>query len=171
MKNIIPAIFIALLLSTALSSCKKEDHVLPAITMEGKNTFGCLVNGELWLPKGRGDGSLPIFVDMTVNNFLAIYADNSNSGISIGIKDTTGIKLNHPYPLAEGRNFVADYYIHKDGISYQTNHQHVISGEVTLSKLQNQVISGTFEFATYNPDCGDTIKVTEGRFDIGTITR
>jgi len=171
MKNIIPAIFIALLLSTALSSCKKEDHVLPAITMEGKNTFGCYVNGELWLPKGRGDGSLPIFVDMTVNNFLAIYADNRNSGITIAIKDTTGIKVNHPYSLTDGLNFIASYLIIKKEISCQTKNPDVISGEVTLSKLQNQIISGTFEFTTYNPDCGDTIKVTEGRFDIGTITR
>lgn len=171
MKNIIPTIVIALLLSVALPSCKKEDHVLPAITTEGKNTFGCLVNGELWLPKGRGDGSLPIFVDMTVNNFLAIYASNRNSRVTIAIIDTTGIKLNHPYPLTEGRNFIASYFIVKDGIGCHTNDQDVISGEVTLSRLQNQVISGTFEFTTHTPDCGDTIKVTEGRFDIGTITR
>jgi hypothetical protein len=29
-------------------------NCLPPITTEGKNTFGCKVNGKIWLPKGGG---------------------------------------------------------------------------------------------------------------------
>jgi len=42
------------------ATCKKKDPPignnataqLPSITTTGANTFGCLVNGEVWLPKG-----------------------------------------------------------------------------------------------------------------------
>jgi hypothetical protein len=33
--------------------CKKSHpppNILPAMTQEGKNTFGCMVNGEVWVP-------------------------------------------------------------------------------------------------------------------------
>ncbi|WP_299762726.1 hypothetical protein [uncultured Pontibacter sp.] len=46
-----------LLVLLCFSSCKKwfanPKEELPAATMEGKNTFGALVNGKVWLPKGR----------------------------------------------------------------------------------------------------------------------
>ena len=40
-------------------------------------------------------------------------------------------------------------------------------GKLTITKfdLENQIISGTFEFTLTKPGC-DTIKVTQGRFDM-----
>lgn len=49
MKTLIYLPFLLLLLS---ASCKKEE-VLPEATQRGKKAFGCYVNGELWVPKGR----------------------------------------------------------------------------------------------------------------------
>jgi hypothetical protein len=39
--------------------CKKDNQgpskeQLPAITQTGANTFGCYVNGEIFLPRGSG---------------------------------------------------------------------------------------------------------------------
>ena len=52
MKKLIPLILI-----TFLFSCTYDDddtnNSLPAITSEGKNTFGCKINGETFLPKKR----------------------------------------------------------------------------------------------------------------------
>jgi hypothetical protein len=53
--RVLPILLMLVLL--AFSSCKENDanpkEVLPAATMEGKNTFGAMVNGKVWLPKGR----------------------------------------------------------------------------------------------------------------------
>jgi hypothetical protein len=37
----------------AAGSCEKEDEApqLPPVTQTGEDTFGCLVNGEAWLPE------------------------------------------------------------------------------------------------------------------------
>jgi hypothetical protein len=55
--------FILALILLSQTACKKDKHIngtgtpppqqqqLPPITTEGKNTFGCLVNGEVWLPE------------------------------------------------------------------------------------------------------------------------
>ena len=53
---------ILLILITSLISCTKDDDgtdsSLPAISSEGKNTFGCKINGETFLPKSKGGFSL-----------------------------------------------------------------------------------------------------------------
>ena len=71
MKSII---FSILLLASILqfSGCgllptPKEE--LPPITQEGKNTFGCLVNGKVWLPKGYdGTSNLDLSNDPGFNS-------------------------------------------------------------------------------------------------------
>ena len=47
--------FCAFLLSTVLlSSCERGPELTP-LTQEGKNTFSCKVNGEVWIPNGRSN--------------------------------------------------------------------------------------------------------------------
>ena len=52
--KIYPLLLAALL---GLSQCKKNDinpvDQLPPATQTGANTFGCLVNRQVWLPKGN----------------------------------------------------------------------------------------------------------------------
>ena len=60
------------------ASCKKTvtpppplTEELPPVTQEGKNTCGFLVNGKVWLPKGRvGNGSpnLKVWYDPAYHN-------------------------------------------------------------------------------------------------------
>src|SRR5690606_8617632 len=123
--------------------------VLPPISMVGSNTFGCYVNGELWLPKGRGGGSLPISVDMSVDNFIAVLAGNRDSGIHLVINDSTGIKTNKNYMLNKHPYHYSTYYKIDEGIS--CDYDNVVSGSMTISKLENNVVSGTFEFISFNP--------------------
>lgn len=53
MKNNKPASIILIVCVTCLSlACQKEK--LPKLTEEGKNTFGCKVNGKNWVPHGGG---------------------------------------------------------------------------------------------------------------------
>jgi hypothetical protein len=62
MKHLLPATLLTFSMVCCLS-CQKEPaptatpieiidyNVLPPITHEGKNTFGCKVNGEVWVPR------------------------------------------------------------------------------------------------------------------------
>src|SRR6266511_2638533 len=58
MKTLFFTLLISFLLLT--TSCwqpqppKPQPEVLPPLTFEGKNTFGCLVNGKVWLPHTSG---------------------------------------------------------------------------------------------------------------------
>ena len=47
-----------------LSQCTKDDPEagLPSATQTGANTFGCLVNGQVWTPKGNNSGCLTILM-------------------------------------------------------------------------------------------------------------
>lgn len=151
------------------SVSKKEE--LPPITQEGKDTFGCLVNGELWLPKGNnGTPNLNLSYDPSFNKGTFDlrgyrYLNSQDSQYIILFSDSlasTGI-----YPLQMGTHQVISF---RDASRcfYSGNDTSVFrEGALNISRfdLQNQIISGTFEFTMYMPGC-DTIKVTEGRFDI-----
>lgn len=83
MKNLslLCACFCLFLCPLFYGSCDEDKNELPPITMEGKNTFGCLANGKLWSSKGalvfQGGtyAELQISGDTTAIN---IYADNVN---------------------------------------------------------------------------------------------
>ena len=55
-----------ILTSIIIISCKKElDGKLPALTFEGKNTFGCNIDGASWTPKGYHDLGIGYWVPPT----------------------------------------------------------------------------------------------------------
>ena len=153
------------------SSCNEDEDELPPITMEGKNTFGCLVNGKIWLPSGRL-GQSGLTAQMPSSNWIWIGADNNanNTGITLNLSDSQPIQAK-TYILKNDTSFYSEYNMRIGTIICFYKYNHVLSGQVTLTKLDatRGIVSGTFEFTTYNPDCGDTIKVTNGRFDIGEL--
>lgn len=167
MKTLIYLPFLLLLLS---ASCKKEE-VLPEATQRGKKAFGCYVNGELWVPKGRSStfqsnfsltyepgykgGSLEIDV---YRRFGENPEDKEDMHIYTGQMDSEGIyKLDNPKTGAaifRGRCIYGrEVEIFREGIL-----------EITRLDLEEGIISGKFEFVLAKEGC-DTIRVTEGRFD------
>jgi len=49
-------VIILLVLSSIFATCKKnptDSNGLPPATQEGKNTFGFLLNGQVWTPQGN----------------------------------------------------------------------------------------------------------------------
>jgi hypothetical protein len=152
--------------------CKKESNILnnnqlPPITQEGKNTFGFLLNGEVWLPKG---GLLTPILDLS-------YDPNYNGGaMSISAKrnlsDTNknslllgGININKIGKYKFERNFANVIYTSAD-CYYSDDAQ--ITGFINITKLDlngNGIISGTFEFKLIKDGC-PIINATEGRFDL-----
>ena len=64
-------LYAALLTLTQCSQCKKNDPTplaqLPPATQTGANTFGCLVNGQVWLPNQNYGPSNVVLYELGVN--------------------------------------------------------------------------------------------------------
>ena len=61
--------YLAAFLLLIFTNCKKskpDSNGLPAVTQEGKNTLGFLLNGQPWTPQGNnGTGNLDLYYDAT----------------------------------------------------------------------------------------------------------
>ena len=161
-------------------SCEKDlfnpkpPNELPPATMTGEGTFGCLVNGEVWRPYieddpfesriyAKHDRGWPdcdqLFVSGTRNltkNDVTIFQSMSiNSWCpELGANKITFSKGR--YRDLEG---CGEYYL-------DTLSPHILY--ITKLDTINYIASGTFELTVINDDCKDTIKITEGRFDVNS---
>ena len=70
---------LVLIILQSIISCTKTEEIdkLPPITMEGKNTFGCLVNGKSWIPET--DGGL-------FNEKLSVRYENGGLNIQANLR-------------------------------------------------------------------------------------
>lgn len=165
---------------------------LPPLTTKGLNTFGCLVNGHVCIPQ-RPSGEL--FYDPPYACSLYYYSDTAkpyrflvlgsdkpdycgSTSVSISLdsvhmktgdvfdltawRDSTGIGL---AGKKYGECFVAPTCPVPSFKFYYTTD--TVRGQITivLLDLVKQIASGTFWFdAIFAP--GDTVHVTDGRFDM-----
>ena len=51
--SLLCARFSIILCALFYSACNEDEDELPPVTMEGKNTFGCLVNGKVFELEGH----------------------------------------------------------------------------------------------------------------------
>jgi hypothetical protein len=159
-----------------LLGCKYTEptpvDLLPPATQTGANTFGCLVNGQPWTP--RGNDGYP--------NYGVSYDEGLNGGVfdlqtyryPPGSKDFEALSFDvlsncqvGSYSFRNPRrsrvyfwNTKAKCYLDsKDSTTYR-------QGTLTITKLDLKagIIAGTFAFTLYKPGC-DSVHVTQGRFD------
>ena len=175
-----------ILLATILlaASCKKDKikdtrselEKLPPITQTGANTFGCLVDGVAWLPNGSkpqtGGPNIQLYVDPTFQGG-AFYVtghqyNNFQSKISFGSGGCTsgGIyNINLPLQAIDYNRFLNNVntceFSSSDAGSFRKG-----SFNISRYDLANGIFSGTFEFTLKSQACGDTIRITNGRFDV-----
>ncbi len=180
MKKAIITFFIyALLLSF---SCKEETifnpdppDELPPATMTGANTFGCLVNGKVWRPYTENIWESAInakhdrgWVDcdqLLVSGQRRYSAENELNGILNQV-----IILNVWCPKL-GENLLsppdgAFLYFQDCGYSYRIDTLSSYFMNITFIDTTNNIASGTFEFTAIHDECQDTVRITEGRFDV-----
>jgi hypothetical protein len=161
---------IYILFSILLSlSCKKEK--LPKATQEGKNTFGCKIDGKVFLPSKSAGlfGSPPITVyNIPSNGFTLLgkyYGDESDPFKQDLILYMEYLTSTGTYTLNATPN-QGVYELRGGGPHYQTDAIHTGTVTITRCDLINQIYSGSFSFTAVDNNTGKVVKVTDGRFDV-----
>uniref|UniRef100_UPI00404B6A77 hypothetical protein n=1 Tax=Flavobacterium sp. TaxID=239 RepID=UPI00404B6A77 len=182
-------IILILLTTLSLSSCNKDDdqtpiEQLPPATTIGANKAGCLVNGQVFLPKGSSQFGpiLSCFYQQDIDGFhfgLAITEKGTNENKSVNISlNPNQLVENTTYNLIARTLDTNNNYNSNFGeyavssninsiIQYVTTNTHI--GELKITKLdtQQKIISGTFWYDAIL--AGEIIEVREGRFDMRYI--
>lgn len=152
--------------------------VLPPATQTGAGTFGCLVDGEVWVPR------VPLGT-VTYRDIEALISEKDGTGggggscnlvdieqqIDNSMEITTGITYffsnKYCYPDNPG---VALRFKKTNGQRYLSKYFDVDENCVTITRLDtlNNIISGTFNFTAYNDaiNKNDKVVITDGRFDL-----
>ena len=186
MKTYTMAIFsfcLILVTTTTGMKCKKETGIdaLPPITQEGRETFGCLVNGIAFTPKGSNLGG------PTLSSYYQYVQSPTLEGLFFNVSakkkngDSNGTEIisigTLQLPIEQGGkyklgikysgNATAQYGIIISINSDYFNTNGVATGELNISRFDevNQIVAGTFWFDAVN-DKGEKVEVREGRFDV-----
>jgi hypothetical protein len=187
-KKHMPMVCLAFLFCVNLAACKKQNNntpqteleKLPPITQTGANTFGCLVNGMAWTPNGRrpdgwlGQPNLSVYYnkDSTYRMFgiNAGQYKGARSRISFGTSkilqigeykidfETIDNKNHFDYSKYTPGGSNLEYSIPYESLTYR-------KGRFVITKLDN-IFSGTFEIEFCKPNSIDTLRITDGRFDV-----
>ena len=179
------------LLSLLLTTCSKEqEETLPPATQVGANTFGCKVNGKIWIPNGGPGFGGPKPIEDGFESLILI--DNSGMPYRKKVINLTASRksgevinfvVNNPAPghylinqTTPVRPFTTkpkDYGAFANGQGWFITNENN-TGEIHITKADtiSGIISGTFSFkAALHNDPSKTVEVTEGRFDINVFTR
>ncbi len=172
-----------------IAGCKRDKKTisvaqqeqLPEATEEGKNTFGCKINNEVFIPKNYSSeiilfGYKPLKVSLNINNGVQISANRINkdgtySFIHLYARDTLklgSLKLKLYKDAFYGPMFYTSYefrYIPNNNGNYYFIND-TINSKLEILKLDTikKIISGKFNFS-FNLN-NDNINVTDGVFDL-----
>ena len=147
---------------------------LAPITQNGANTFGCLVNGEVWIPETSGPGNGGNYaIDATIG-----VTDPSNMTITaraepISTDRDQVLKIGTVYSI--GMKTSMKTWVNFNDRNFPMNTCHFIEIDTTLENYiivdfvdaERQILSGRFACTYQEPDCPEQrIEITEGRFDV-----
>ncbi|WP_374755357.1 DUF6252 family protein [Fibrella aestuarina] len=170
------------LADVVLSTCSQDP--LPRPSQSGQNTFGCLINGNAYVPDGG-----PAFSGIKpVTGGLSLRFGSIATQIGIFVlahakdKQQVNLLLNNSKPGRYPLTFTTavspaavspkDYglYISSNGDEYVTSANY--TGWINLVKADTTtgIVAGTFEFTAATPG-GRTVTVTNGRFDVNPRTQ
>lgn len=172
MRNIL--VFVSIL----LWACSCEDDSLkqlPPATQEGKNTLGCLINGEVFVAERGGYYDSPVGVGVHFPYVLGFngsgYAgdcEDNRANIYLYVEDSTETVKERIYELTSYKHmqpFNSLGYVNLCKSRYETYGES--SGQLHVIKLDTikKIISGTFWFDAKSEE-GEMIEIRDGRFDI-----
>ena len=179
-------ILVCLLFSLAFCNKNVPAPGLPAITEEGKNSFGFKLNGNTWVPYydcNSFSGTGPALTFLVYQDDSGRYAwpigfdlnakrSSGNSTDYFEMKTRSIISGNPAYISRTGNIFDSlEISFHRsDCCAVYTSVPNDPRGMVNVTKLDtlNKIISGTFSFTlySYTSQNTDSMVITEGRFDM-----
>ncbi|TAG38352.1 MAG: hypothetical protein EAZ31_10540 [Cytophagia bacterium] len=162
----------AIILLLTIASCKKKnadpEPTLPPETQNGANTFGCILNGQLWTNSPREAGGIPTLEATPetggILTIRALYRDNNRDEM-IGFF-SQNISSTGTYNLSNITSAIFTDY--EKNINYASYDNDIIySGSIVITRfdIPNRVLSGRFSFKLQKQG-GLTFEAKEGRFDI-----
>lgn len=165
-------ISICFVLFALLISCKKEDPLpteLPPITTEGKNTFGCLINGEVYVPDiRRMSFQIPITLEFPMSpdyyfrvNTIRLVDEDDN------VQDAE-VELIVDSVSSLGVYSFRHTTVRYENVYYYSDSMHNGSVNIIKYDFNNGIISGTFSFSAIdrNNTNSQIVQITDGRFDL-----
>ena len=175
MKHFILLIAVALTFSCCNNDDDNHGDTLPPATQTGANTVGCLVNGEVFLPKAEGINPAVVVNYEYINGeffFTLAFRDLQGSNNEFVSVQTSRINLEigQTYILNKNQEEDGDYTGGGGTYGPDINNHFVTTttktGELTITylDLSNSIISGTFWFDAINEE-GELVEIRDGRFD------
>ena len=145
---------------------------LPPATQTGQQTFGCLINGEAFIPDSFGSGRPSAFYQFLDGTYTMNISGSSGGGsqmqsISIGGIEIEPIEERIYALLEEESGKLYGRYNIGGGITLRGSSSIEMPGTLVVTNFdpENFIISGTFEFTVLDND-NNEIKITEGRLDV-----
>ena len=171
-----PKIIILVMFCLLTLGCSSDDYstnpinLLPEATQTGENTFGCLLDGEAFIPGGGTNPLDCVYQFVDGEYFFGLQGNNrdgENNGRLINLStNSLEIKNNQTYILSKNipSNAYGSYAF--NSIFSTTNNNQ--TGELTITYLNvdQQIVSGTFWFDIEHPITGEIIQIRDGRFDM-----
>lgn len=179
MKQILLLSLGLLLLSAGCKKNRNKNPVdeLPPATQNGANTFGCLIDGKVFKPKGNPFGGPVIkaqyqFVNGRQGFGISGSRSDGNESKVIGIiGDSIRISVDsfEITNLDHGKFRGGYSYMNltmASPVQYETNE--INRGQLKITKFDtiNQIVSGTFWFDAIDSATGKIVQIREGRFDL-----
>ena len=173
----IPILLLLIVGFIIVTSCDKDDDQspvdkLPPITQNGAQTFGCLINGEAFIPPKIGRNSPRSFYQFVRGAYTFNFSGSTGGGsemltIIIGGIDISGLSEGE-FILTEEEsgNFYGEYLL-GGGLELSSATSTNNPGKLIITNFdaENFIISGLFSF-TVDDNNGNIIEITEGRFDL-----
>jgi hypothetical protein len=171
MKKILIVLLVIMLYACDKNEDTPQDALsqLPPATQNGANTFGALINGEVFIPSGGINPLDCVYQLINGERYFTIDAARRNDNfnlISLSISTNARELIeNQTYLLNtnEPGNAYGQYFF-----SAQSSFTNDINtGNLTITKLDlnNQIVSGTFFFDVVDQN-GILLEVRDGRFDV-----
>ncbi len=155
---------------------KTQVELLPPATQEGKRTFGCLIDGKAWTPKaGFVPPPISVSYDEISGKFVVSALRNLGNSLSqtvviAGVFNSDGTYLIPPnlVALTDTSSYCAAISSVNPLTGIGDKEYWNTNGTLVITKVDRAtgIIAGTFEYDAYSPECNDTVRITEGRFDV-----
>ncbi|RTQ50655.1 hypothetical protein EJV47_08455 [Hymenobacter gummosus] len=167
-------LYSALLLLTQCSKCKDDpkpkppvEDTLPAETQTGANSFGCLLNGQVWLPAGQPATARFYQNTLTLNANKRVVENGVTTRQSVHMSfDNNGlpIQVGH-YVLGESSQDYVRYSDLESICEYESDTTPIGFVDITKLDYSLRIVSGRFAFTLRRAGCPD-VQATDGRFDL-----